>query len=1116
MSELIVRPDTAFELDDRRADRLLEELEAYVEQLPTDMLPRGASWSTIFFGDHPDITRQRLMKLMQVPASADGQLPAVQAFVLTMLRLLETPRELLNRLPEQYRDLYYRNYLGLTERAALPDQVVISATLADSVREVVLPCGTMLDGGQDSAGTSRIYRLDESYSANHAEWTDLRWSRPEAGGGKRIVRVLFDTVAGQAWPESGIRMFSPAPKSVALKPPADRDRIVAFAPKQRWAAVADLIVPSDWNDPPILTVRFRKNIPDDLTGLSAAVSTGSGWVSSVEVKKAADAKTVSFTFAKGLAPAPATNLDGLTTQVPLLCITVEDPTNEIEQVHFGNAQPLTPSEQGCQTLWGYSSNVSEQADMFGHDDELYIGVRAIEPGQILRLHWQVRSPQAVDNLNWCYLAHNGLRAHWVSLNHQMVDQTLGWQTSGVWSVTWPEDALDTADLGLLSQCMPPGRFWLRVRAKRPEVAPGQFASMPVYPWLIGMCTNAVSATLENPDEIVSGEIAKPLAPQSILGAIAGPSGLADVTQPWPSVGARAAETREDWIARIANRLRHRERALNDWDIDALLREQFPQIQALRVAESRVGRSIQHRTAQAVVLMPHPTDRDNDDPLRPAFSQAHLDAMGEWIKARASCWLQLVCVNPTYVPVSIAWEVDFQAGISPNLGHQQIRDALTEQLLDWTREGATRNVIGLDLPYSTVFRLVKGCGYVRRVKSLALNGQRASQQAGAAEVLVPVFGAPVYDAVRLSIGQAVDALDEPQPDGGTFKQWQQATIYGNAANSISVDWQLPSTWQECAITEDMIYLYDCETGERLNETLLSTGTLAFSRTCPTSSMLAVHVAHEIPQVNPEGPTLKGTLYLIASEAVGVYRIGLGVDVDREGQNISLRSHDVGIELAVTVMRRIDYAKTASWQVDVLPSVELHTGKNYTATLDTYVIGIAPVFQGHRSIHLFDVEKISAVKKEVIEQYFKKESVGDHEPHAVTHKGNEIRFWWIAPPQSNTALQPPGSKIEAETEVEFGVSGGTEISVDSTSALGMNPIEIGTDLTFLPMGRAWDAQSVQIYAVTIRLANGAIATSIPQFPLKNAAGAVVVSDDYGHEATVCVSINSDSDAPSIQSI
>lgn len=194
--------ENAFLLDPRTVGDLLNAVAEYTKKV-SFAGEADAVWNTFWMaGSTPDV----LNAIYQNSGLAEKKLPVQQAFLLALLHLLETPRALLNTLPARHRALYYRDLLGFSPRPPQPDSVAVSFTLQKKADPYWLPGGSLLDGGQDSAGNRISYQTDDSLLITGQQLDQLFWTRKEEG--KWIRCTAIDTDKGIALPAEGLRLFS--------------------------------------------------------------------------------------------------------------------------------------------------------------------------------------------------------------------------------------------------------------------------------------------------------------------------------------------------------------------------------------------------------------------------------------------------------------------------------------------------------------------------------------------------------------------------------------------------------------------------------------------------------------------------------------------------------------------------------------------------------------------------------------------------------------------------------------------------------------------------------------------------------------------------------------------
>ncbi|SDY38028.1 hypothetical protein [Pseudomonas sp. NFIX28] len=299
MSNLIaMSQDEHFKLDDRTIEQRLNYVFEYASRIPFAGRPQN-SWAQVLFpGGVEDI--QRLATLYGSAELSDGQLVPQQAFLLVLLRQLETPAALFNSLPAAHRQLYYRDFLGLKERAAEPDRVVLSFRLKGNTSQLLLEKGSLFDAGQDSQGTSIQYQLDQPLQANQGQLTDVRWCRPHEGS--LFSCVLQDARQGLAWPQQGSRLFS---ADTNPEVPVITGRVVA----------SDVLALSEGKR----TIRIDFASSPAPGEIYADVSTVNGWVRLTREQ--------GYSFSLGAdapAMAPANGLDGFSLATPILRLSRRD------------------------------------------------------------------------------------------------------------------------------------------------------------------------------------------------------------------------------------------------------------------------------------------------------------------------------------------------------------------------------------------------------------------------------------------------------------------------------------------------------------------------------------------------------------------------------------------------------------------------------------------------------------------------------------------------------------------------------------------------------------------------------------------------------------------------
>lgn len=159
---------------------------AYVsvdERSPRDLLAlsRAFAKELVFFdtadqpaGDWSALLEQDLSTLAAMAGDVETASPVTVtdrphlALFLAFLRLLGHPRDLVNRLTTRHLAFYYEELLRMSRKPALPDRAHVLFRLAAGVDRALVPGGTALRAGKDTAGRERVYRTDRDLVVGRA------------------------------------------------------------------------------------------------------------------------------------------------------------------------------------------------------------------------------------------------------------------------------------------------------------------------------------------------------------------------------------------------------------------------------------------------------------------------------------------------------------------------------------------------------------------------------------------------------------------------------------------------------------------------------------------------------------------------------------------------------------------------------------------------------------------------------------------------------------------------------------------------------------------------------------------------------------------------------------
>lgn len=332
---------------------------------------------------------------------------------------------------------------------------------------------------------------------------------------------------------------------------------------------------------------------------------------------------------------------------------------------------------------------------------LCLGLAGVAPGDTFTLLVQLadrHAPQQIDftrdsaagqgagepggALQWCYLADN----RWQRFRQEDVlsDTTYGLTSSGIVALTLPP-RLDTR-----TTLMPAGFAWIAAMRSEPLDEIGN---------IVALMPNAVTARRVTDGQTVIANLP--------AGAIAGLAtklpAIKAVAQPIATVGGAPAETTATFATRVAERLRHKQRAIQPYDYERLVLESFSeiaQVKCIGPGNSDGYSGAARLSAGDVVLVVTPASVASTSASASGATglsfvpQATMRAVLDTLRPYVSPFLRRLTVrNPSYEQVRVVAAVRLKSGKSATYYLNELAAGLDGALAPWRTQAAGRQPIG---------------------------------------------------------------------------------------------------------------------------------------------------------------------------------------------------------------------------------------------------------------------------------------------------------------------------------------------------------------------------------------------------------------------------------------
>lgn len=353
---------------------------------------------------------------------------------------------------------------------------------------------------------------------------------------------------------------------------------------------------------------------------------------------------------------------------------------------------------------------------YENEGELYIGIADLAPPQKLSFMFQLAEGTSnplknPTTLKWHFLQEDT----WIQFADQDVDdKTNNLSGSGLVGLAIPDTA--TKENHLLDS----GLHWIRLSVEKDSDSLNQIVDIKLQ---------AAQITFLDQDNDPQFP-AKILAPGEISKLKISDPAVKKIDQPYNSFGGRAPETSNDFYVRASERLRHKDRAVQIWDYEQLILEEFHEIykvkcinhtQICRDENSSIIADNELKPGHVlVVTVPDLKNLKLIDPLRPYTKKSTLVKIDEFLRRRTSPFVRLEVQNPKFEEV----QVDFQIAFLPEIDDIQfysnlLKQAIIEFLSPWAFDSSSEISFGGKIHKSSIINFVEEQPHVNYVKEFKM-------------------------------------------------------------------------------------------------------------------------------------------------------------------------------------------------------------------------------------------------------------------------------------------------------------------------------------------------------------------------------------------------------------
>ncbi|HAA17079.1 MAG TPA: hypothetical protein DCE41_37345, partial [Cytophagales bacterium] len=211
---------------------------------------------------------------------------------------------------------------------------------------------------------------------------------------------------------------------------------------------------------------------------------------------------------------------------------------------------------------------------------------------------------------------------------------------------------------------------------------------------------------------------RPLPAESISQLEEGPISVREVVQPFYSSHGLPQELPEAMYIRAGERIRHKNRALTQWDYERLVINQFANVYKVRCLSSD-HIAVEEPGLVKVVVIPDLRGKTPFDPLQPKLPSSQLASIQNYLEQYCPPSANLQVVNPRYVQVRVRFAVRIRPGYSEELSQEELQTAVKRFLSPWAFEEGHEITFGGEIYANALVGYVETLPYVDYVARVRL-------------------------------------------------------------------------------------------------------------------------------------------------------------------------------------------------------------------------------------------------------------------------------------------------------------------------------------------------------------------------------------------------------------
>lgn len=337
---------------------------------------------------------------------------------------------------------------------------------------------------------------------------------------------------------------------------------------------------------------------------------------------------------------------------------------------------------------------------YDFEGSLIIGFSGLKPPQTVTMLFEMHDEFTVSSeedpplIEWSYLVNN----EWVLLKPSRIlnDQTQGFLRTGIISIELPSDLTNGNTI------LDPNLHWIRAVV---------YKNIDVASKLVSVTTQVLTATFDdvNNTAVKGHHLDQPLPAGSIRRSMNNIVGIQSVEQPLKSFNGLPEEKPQKFYTRIAERLRHKKRAITAWDYERLILQKFHEVYKVTCLPNMTSNNLDSPGSVLIVVTPYNTDMAN--PNEPMASSELLYKIKSYLQSFVSPFVKLEVRNPNFERLKIICSVKFKEGYNFGFYIQRLNDEIKRYISRSILDGDRSVDLGGRINTSDILSFMRTLPYV---------------------------------------------------------------------------------------------------------------------------------------------------------------------------------------------------------------------------------------------------------------------------------------------------------------------------------------------------------------------------------------------------------------------